>query len=164
MYIFFNNLANVPQFIQSLFQSSSQLPSNGTVSSFGIPWQVTIQVRNSAYGKLEYKPFCGGVILDHKTILTSAQCFFGNEDCCTPKNSGDENCKGKLFTDPPHCWPCRLPNIEYDCTGKHFAENYIKFAQNDEVFEVIAGVTHLFQDIQGNPNSKAQVFLIPNIL
>ena len=97
---------------------------------------------------MEYKPFCGGVILDHKTILTSAQCFFGNEDCCTPRNSFDENCQEKLFTKDDMLKPCN---------GEHFAENGEIFGV---VFEVVAGVTQLFQDILGKPNSKAQVFKI----
>ena len=115
----------------------------GSVSAVRIPWQVTILLRNPAYGVPEYKPFCGGVILDHKTILTSAQCFYGKEDCCTPKNSFEDNCQEKLFTDLDALTPC----------------NGELFAQNGKSFEVVAGVTQLFQDILGKPNAKAQVFL-----
>ena len=123
------------------------MPSNGSVSEFGIPWQVTILLRNPAYGVPEYKPFCGGVILDHKTILTSAQCFYGSERCCAPRNSDDKyggrGCK-RLFSDST--------NSTVPCNGK-------SFAQNGKSFEVIAGVTQLFQDILNETNAKAQVIL-----
>ena len=105
------------------------MPSDGSASAVRIPWQVTILLRNPAYGVPEYKPFCGGVILDHKTILTSAQCFYGKEDCCTPKNSFEDNCQEKLFTDLDALTPC----------------NGELFAQNADVF-VTAGATTLYKD------------------
>ena len=99
-----------------------------------IPWQVSINLRNSAYGQLSYKPFCGGVLLDHKTVLTAAQCFFGDEDCCTPKNSIDENCQALLFN---------ITNNDFEgvpviCNGK-----YYRYA---DVF-VTAGATTLYKDV-----------------
>ena len=79
--------------------------------------------------------------------MTSAQCFYGTEECCAPRNSDDKyaprGCK-RLFLDST--------NSTVPCNGK-------LFAQNGKSFEVIAGVTQLFQDILGEPNAKAQVIL-----
>ena len=126
--------ANIPQIIQDSFPSATpHNPIDVDPDSF-IPWQVSINLRNSAYGQLSYKPFCGGVLLDHKTVLTAAQCFFGDEDCCTPKNSIDENCQALLFN---------ITNNDFEgvrviCNGK-----YYRYA---DVF-VTAGATSLYKNL-----------------
>ena len=75
-------------------------------------------------------------MLDHKTVLTAAQCFFGDEDCCTPKNSIDENCEAELFTDDDTIATRHHARV---CDGKDFATAA-------DVF-VTAGGTSLYKDI-----------------
>ena len=72
-------------------------------------------------------------MLDHKTVLTVAQCFFGDEDCCTPKNSIDENCQALLFNITTN----DFEGVRVICNGK-----YYRYA---DVF-VTAGATTLYKD------------------
>ena len=126
--------SSIPQIIQDSIPSATpHNPIDVDPHSF-IPWQVSINLRNSAYGRLSYKPFCGGVLLDHKTVLTAAQCFFGDEDCCTPKNSIDENCQSLLFNITTN----DFEGVRVICNGK-----YYRYA---DVF-VTAGATTLYKDV-----------------
>ena len=74
-------------------------------------------------------------MLDHKTVLTAAQCFFGDEDCCTPKNSFDENCQAELFSN--HDTVDRRHRAI--CDGKDFATAA-------DVF-VTTGATTLYKNV-----------------
>ena len=47
---------------------------NGYATTDYVPWQVSIQY----YFLLDWDHFCGGTILDEKTILTASHCYFPN--------------------------------------------------------------------------------------
>ena len=82
-------------FFQSFSVFSANLPSfmldadrivGGQEASSEIPWQVSVRAGNDVYNTGGFliasagMHWCGGTILDAKTILSAAHCFFDEKD------------------------------------------------------------------------------------
>jgi len=66
--------AKIPSWMKSDLASASNRIINGKTAPSPIPWQVHLR-QGSPTGSFGY--FCGGTIIDAKTILTAAHCFHG---------------------------------------------------------------------------------------
>ena len=79
----------------------------GQFAPTNIPWQAQVQIGTSSYmgkqfqdvmGKLHSGHYCGATILDAKTILSAAHCFFAGPSEINSYNLA-EKYHGKKFID-----------------------------------------------------------------